>query len=69
MSDKEKIIDGLASLYLLKEQVNKQIDYAALTIEGESWEDLPYVKDNLIQCKIKLELMQKRIDEVLSNCG
>ena len=66
MPEKDKITEAVATLYLLKEQVSKHIDYAALVIEGESWEDLIAVRDNLSQCNLKLELMKQHIDNVLN---
>lgn len=67
MTEKNKIIDRVSSLYILKEQVNRFIDHTALIIEGESWQDIERVEKNLSICKEKLQLMITRIDDVLES--
>lgn len=64
MRKKRHISKSIASLYKLKEQMNKNIDLISLINETESWDEMHHVSHCLKNCEETMDAIQKRIKDI-----
>lgn len=63
---RKHIIKAVASLYSLKERMNKNIDLISLITETESWNEAHHVTLCLRDCEETIDAIKNKIKEIES---